>query len=215
MLRRPAVIAALLLLCAGAPARAGEDLPFVGLGPLDPQSAHDLDAGALEQLAGAGTTLACTTLARTMLARTMPVAWGAIEPAAPIGAEPVYAWPVLDRAVLLWQLAGLDPVLVLSPASPWASLPVADAPLVERVRKVLPAVEAEAALQDLTGAAPPRADRWGAWERFVRAVVERYDFDGADDMPGLRRAVRYVQPLAGIDGAAWLGDEAATVRVLH
>ncbi|MDF1701273.1 MAG: hypothetical protein P1V36_08970, partial [Planctomycetota bacterium] len=62
---------------------------------------------------------------------------------------------------------------------------------------------------------PPKAAAWGRWERFVRAVVERYDGDGHQDMPGLRRPVRHVQVLGGVDPAWWLGDEEQLLRLMH
>ena len=34
---------------------------------------------------------------------------------------------------------------------------------------------------------------WDAWRDFVGALVERYDHDGVDDMPGLKRAHLYWQ----------------------
>ncbi len=37
----------------------------------------------------------------------------------------------------------------------------------------------------------PAPDKEGDWQNFVRAVVERYDGDGSDDMPGLQLPIRF------------------------
>jgi hypothetical protein len=36
---------------------------------------------------------------------------------------------------------------------------------------------------------PPKPDQWDAYGDFVRCVVERYDGDATNDMPGLRRPI--------------------------
>lgn len=63
---------------------------------------------------------------------------------------------------------------------------------------------------------PRNLARWGA---FVEAVVERYDGDGIDDMPGLIRPVAYVQAAneflrADNRSGGWAGSDAALVDYL-
>ncbi len=193
----------LVLALAAVPAQA--DGPFVGVGPFDPDAARDRDVGRLARFDGLGRAYAAT----------MPVAWGALEPSRGGTGAPTYRWKALDEAVLVWQLAGLDPVLVLSPRSPWAGVAREQSAWHASVRKVLPKADCRGALRGATGATPPAAANWGRWQRFVRDVVERYDGDGARDMPGLRRAVRHVQILDGLDPTRWLGGDEALLRLLH
>ncbi len=193
------------VVCRAPQAQAEETTPFVGLTPLDPLSADDRDPARLERLADIGRVLVSTT----------PIAWGIIQPARPGAAGAGYRWKSLDDAVLVWQLTGFDPVLVLSPSSPWACVPREKTSWVQAVRKALPPAEADAALRGVDGAPPPLAALWSRWERFVRDVVERYDGDGTKDMPGLRRPVRHIQVLGGIDPVWWLGDADQLLRLLH
>ena len=159
----------------------------------------------MARLAGMGRVLLATT----------PVSWGQIEPTPPRG-TPAYHWQALDDAILVWQLAGLDPILVLSPRSPWASMRREQAAWSLQVRKSLPPGEAAAALRDATGAAPPQDVRWAAWERFVGDVVERYDGDGRRDVPGLRRPLRTIQILDRVTTPdAWVGSSHQYLRLLH
>ncbi|MDJ0520782.1 MAG: hypothetical protein QNJ90_01770 [Planctomycetota bacterium] len=199
----------LVVLTAGAvSAEEGDrrpDVPFLGLGPFDAFDPAYRDAAHLERLADLG----------RVLARTTPIDWGTIEAQPPRSAPPRYDWKTLDEAVLVWQLSGLEPVLVLSPRSGWAGVPVKASAWAQRVRRTLPAAESDAALRTAGGCAPPQPGRWKAWERFVRDVVERYDGDGRADMPGLRGAVRHVQILGRLEPAAWLGSAEDYLRLLH
>ena len=204
------VLAGLLLaglLGAGA-AQGGESpaaAPAAGLDALDPFAASDRDPARLAALAGLGRAYV----------RTAPIAWGAIEPQPPRGGPARYDWAQLDAAILVWQLADLEPVPVLVPRSSWGALAPGVTAWARRVQDELPAAEAEAALRTLPGVPPPRGDMWSQWERFVRDLVERYDGDGKADMPGLRRPVRHVQVLDRLDPGSWLGSAADTTRLLH
>lgn len=199
------LILLLTLACLAAPARADDDRRFVGVTPLDVAREADRAVARVAALEGLGGVLVSTS----------PIAWGSIEPAPGRRGAPSYRWKALDEAVLVWQLAGLDPVLVLSPRSAKGGLPADKSAWHAAVRGVLDPVEAVGALRGATGATPPRPALWSRWERFVRDVVERYDGDGSKDMPGLRRPIRHVQPLAGIDAAWWLGDEEQLLRLMH
>jgi hypothetical protein len=87
--------------------------------------------------------------------------WGNIEP------KPgQYDWGPLDALVREYQQAGFTGLQIdLSALSPWAST-------------------RQPTLGD-PGDAFPKPENLGAYTAFVSAVVERYDGDGFDDMPGL------------------------------
>jgi hypothetical protein len=87
--------------------------------------------------------------------------WGNIEPQ-----QGQYEWGPLDALVLEYQKAGFDNLQMdLSALSPWAS-------------------SRQPALGDL-GDAFPKSEYLPNYATFVAAVVERYDADGINDMPGL------------------------------
>lgn len=92
------------------------------------------------------------------------VSWGRVEPR-----PGAFDWAGLDARVSALQALGIDPFLTFESASDWAT-----APETRRVKNARPRDPA-------------------AWARFVRAVVDRYDADGRNDMPGLRSRIRYWQ----------------------
>lgn len=216
-MRRLVLLLAGLVLALAPDVRAEDDdppvpkpdgglLPTLGFSHFDVEREEDRDAPTLDRIAGLGRALV----------KTVPIRWGRVEPAAPKGRDPTYQWTDVDRAVLIWQLAGLEPVLVLSPRSPWASMPVDKTAWAQAVTKTLAAGDAEIALRSGIGAAPPRMTAWRQWQRFVEDLVERYDGDRKDDMPGLRRPVRFVQVLDRADlPSRWLGSPEEYLRLLH
>jgi len=118
-------------------------------------------------------------------------AWGAIEAKAPTGGTHSYDWSCTDALVLEYQRAGMVNLQsYISTVSAWGS---------EGARAPAPA--------------PSRVDDFAA---FVTALVERYDGDGRDDLPGLRAGVR-----DWVVGGEWTGywqsrnadDYVATLRV--
>ena len=87
--------------------------------------------------------------------------WGNIEPQ-----EGQYDWDPLDALVLEYQKAGFNELQMdLSSLSPWAS-------------SQQPALGGQ-------GDAFPKPEYLSNYAAFVTAVVERYDADGKNDMPGL------------------------------
>lgn len=148
-------------------------------------------------------------------AETQPIRWGDLEPRPPTSLLAGYDWRALDATVAALHAAGCLPRLVLSPECGWAGLPAAQAPYAAFVQERLPSAEAQAALQAAGGALPPRPDAWAAWQRLVREVVERYDGDGLQDMPGLLRPVLELQVLDQLQPATrWRGDLGQYQRLL-
>ncbi|MDJ0976039.1 MAG: hypothetical protein QNJ98_16390 [Planctomycetota bacterium] len=204
-----------LALAAGAEEEPGAEpgigrpvgrLPTLGVSHLDIERADDRDAARLERLGPLG----------RLWVKTVPIRWDSVEPTASRGGRGTYTWTAVDRAVRIWQLAGFEPVPVLSPASSWAAQPRAQTAWAKRVRRELTKGEADVVLRTATGVAPPRMERWRDWERFVAAFVERYDGDGTSDMPGLRRPLRYVQIMDRVDlPSAWVGSADDYLRLLH
>ncbi len=101
------------------------------------------------------------------------VAWGLIEPEPPENGLHSYHWERLDNLVREYQREGFEIIVVLKAANPWGC--TGFEPLPESWR----------------ASYPPKADRWGDYAHFVTSVVERYDGDGIEDMPGLLRPIRY------------------------
>ncbi len=119
-------------------------------------------------------------LARTYAAtgvtwgKTQPAGfdWDVIEPKPPVNGQHAYRWDWSDRLIREWQEAGFRNFhIYLQCRNRWAS------------SKPLPA----------TGhpSYPPKAEYMDDYAAYVRAMVERYDCDGKDDMPGLRYPIRY------------------------
>jgi hypothetical protein len=91
--------------------------------------------------------------------------WGKMQRSARAAID----FTVTDRFVAEFQQAGFtDLVLALKSHSAWASKDGLDNP-------------------------SPKPEHLNAYAAWVKAVVERYDADGTDDMPGLLRPVRYVE----------------------
>jgi hypothetical protein len=98
------------------------------------------------------------------------VAWGAMQK----GPDQALDFTKLDLFVREYQNQGFSELtLCLKPHSSWGSQ---DVSLFSRHPNASPK--------------PEHRQRFAAW---VSAVVERYDGDGRDDMPGLRSPVRYVE----------------------
>ena len=111
------------------------------------------------------------------------VLWMAIE------REPgIYDWSALDEEVRALQALGLDLTMVLSP--------LINAFGEERDAVVNVIEEYPSFLHFMRqGEGPeyrlyPEGETLPLWRTFVRAAVDRYDGDGANDMPGLRFQVR-------------------------
>ncbi len=116
------------------------------------------------------------TGARWAKTRLEAFEWGAIENDAPSGGEPTYNWTCADAQVAEWQQAGVDRIQsYMSPKNAWGS---------------------RTFLTDIA----PKASHEADYVRWVGDLVERYDGDGVDDMPGLVAPVRH-----WVVGGEWTG----------
>lgn len=112
------------------------------------------------------------------------VGWNKTEPHAPIWGKHRYKWKKLDLAVRHWQGAGFQIVMTLRMGKGWFSGPHKFAP------KGLPFVMGQMMKNADRLPKPKHMDDFSAW---VKAIVERYDLDGVDDMPGLKWPVLHYQ----------------------
>lgn len=120
--------------------------------------------------------------------------WKHIEPV-----QGQFDFRALDRRIAGLQRLGLTPFVTFTSDAEWAVVP---------------------ATKHLNNATPRDPE---TWSRFVRNVVERYDGDGVDDMPGLRRTVPYWQAaneFMGVNNTSggWAGsneDLLAYVNLAH
>jgi len=108
------------------------------------------------------------------------VAWRQCEPRPPRDGRHSYRWEKQDTAVQLWQKHGFEIVIWLRLGDGWFAGPIRYRPLGDILKfngsDRLPAAE--------------HMDDYRAW---VRALVERYDADGHEDMPGLQQPVLHYQ----------------------
>jgi hypothetical protein len=96
--------------------------------------------------------------------------WGGIEPKPPVDGKYTYDWVGPDRLIGEYQAAGFRHFHIYTQVrNPWAGT------------------------QELVGNASraPKPEFLPGYADYLRALVERYDGDGKDDMPGLRFPIRY------------------------
>ena len=112
--------------------------------------------------------------------------WGRIEKKPPKNGMHTYDWSDMDRAVRVWQRNGLHIMVSLRFFSPWATAPRDGSKFVylKGPTKWL-AVKGADYL--------PKAEHRQDFRHYVRSLVERYDGDGKDDMPGLLFPVLHYQ----------------------
>lgn len=106
-----------------------------------------------------------------------------------------------DSDVRQIQVAGLDLVVTLRPTSRWG---------VDVDYAALAKSKSHHPWTRFSG--PPRD--MAAWLAFVRNVVERFDGDGVDDMPGLQRPIRYWQ-IGNEVRWQWQGSLEEYVHLVH
>lgn len=105
-------------------------------------------------------------------------------------------WTGLDRRIAHLQKLGIEPFLTMESNAPWAVRPES---------------------KMLTNGTPKDLR---AWQRFVKAAVERYDGDGKNDAPGLKRPVRYFQfanewPSPTSKAGGWAGSTTELIEFLN
>ena len=109
--------------------------------------------------------------------------WQTTEPSAPRDGVHDYDWRCTDAEVAEWQQAGVTRLQAsLNPSSSWGS-------------------------RSTTGDIRPKEDREDEYRAWVGALIERYDGDGVDDMPGLVRPVRH-WVVGGEWSSFWPSDDA-------
>lgn len=110
------------------------------------------------------------------------VSWGKIEPLAPQKKEHKYFWNELDKAVAAWQKHGFHIVISLRTGNGWFSGAIK--------LKADPSIPGGELFIRNSDRLPTDMDSYRDW---MRALVERYDCDGTDDMPGLVRPILHYQ----------------------
>lgn len=101
------------------------------------------------------------------------VSWDRLEPIPPKDGVSTYRWEHLDSLVTSFQAVGFSTlVVVVKCRSRWGTEPTSGG---------------------VFASSAPRPEHWSTYRRFIRSLVERYDGDGVDDMPGLAYPVRYFE----------------------
>ena len=134
------------------------------------------------------------------------VMWKDIEPTAPwfSGLFHFYNFDNLDYAVRSWQALGMNIHMVLRCNAPWATQATVTAP-------------PQFALLIGGADSPPKsAIHMKYWRDWVKQVVERYDGDGYNDMPGLRYPISYWEIGSEVQMYNfWMGTQEDYVAILQ
>ncbi len=124
--------------------------------------------------------------------------WDSIEPKPPVGGKHKYDWTLTDALIREYQEAGFRHFHIYTRArSSWAS------------SKPLPLIGNPGFM--------PKPQYLNDYAEYLRSLVERYDGDGRDDMPGLRFPIRYWEVEAEF-GTFWqssVDDYLALLRLAH
>lgn len=132
--------------------------------------------------------------------------WEHFEPDPPVQGNHLYTWEKMDQLVRKIQDSTpeyLKVVIVIHPMCKWASNPGEFG----RIKSLLK----KAAKPKL----PPSPENIVHWQTFMEHLLERYDFDGIEDMPGLKRPFNYWQiGNEYANGNLWKGTAEQYVAVL-
>ena len=113
------------------------------------------------------------------------VNWGEIEPHAPQGGQHTYRWAALDEGVRQWQQQGVHIMVSLRFVAAWANAKPTIEPLyLKGLLSWMPKTIADNR---------PTPEHRRDLQDFVMTLVERYDHDGVNDMPGLLFPVLHYQ----------------------
>lgn len=113
------------------------------------------------------------------------VQWANIEKKAPRKGKHTYDWTTLDDGVTKWQYFGVHVVMTLFSHNKWATASPSGK---ENVYLKGPLK----LLKELTDYLP-KPEHMQDYRDYITALVERYDGDGVDDMPGLRFPILHYQ----------------------
>jgi len=112
--------------------------------------------------------------------------WKIVERRAPVLGRHVYNWRDMDLAVQAWQRNGVHIMVSLRFESPWATADRTDKDFV-----YLKGIAKQLALHSADYL--PKVEHMQDLRDYMQALVERYDGDGRDDMPGLLFPVLHYQ----------------------
>ncbi len=112
------------------------------------------------------------------------VAWSEIEASPPRLGRHRYRWSDLDDVVRTWQRYGARLTMSLAMRTGWFSGPA-------NYQSALDGFLPQLAMQHADRL--PAADYEQSYRDWIEALVERYDGDGLDDMPGLQRPILHFQ----------------------
>lgn len=143
--------------------------------------------------------------------------WKMFEPNAPRDGTHTYTWQQMDNHVRWWQERGFQIQVCVKCLNEWAvqdpKLHLFGYPPRLQEKKHLDLLKTHGASN------APKAAHRDDWMDFIGALVERYDGDGIDDMPGLRFPILYYESESEAQHwTYWLGsleDYAATLKMLH
>jgi len=111
------------------------------------------------------------------------ISWIKIEPHPPVKGIHSYHWKELDTAVRMWQKHGFEIVLSLRMLKGWFAGPV----------NYNPEGIAISPLFITNSDRLPASNHMNDYREWIKALVERYDGDGTDDMKGLKYPILHFQ----------------------
>lgn len=132
--------------------------------------------------------------------------WRDWEPQPPTDGKHTYTWEKFDNYVRWWQEYGYQIQVHLKTISPWAVQPPKGffADNKDLMKKMAPFVST-----------PPKDEYWDDWGALIHAVVERYDGDGVDDVPGLKYPILYYEMESEAQHTYWMGTIEEYGRILQ
>lgn len=113
--------------------------------------------------------------------------WRKIEPEPPQNGRHNYQWETLDKMIRLGQSYGFHIVITLKCNAEWAGGKVTRPPLLLENKSLL-GEKWEKKVDKL-----PAPEHLKDYQEFIKAMGERYDKDGKEDMPGLLMPVIHYQ----------------------
>ncbi len=150
---------------------------------------------------GSGRTMAeIYNSAGTTWGKTIIVQWNDIEPNPPILNRHNYNFNAMDALVREWHDGGVKNLQIwVASNAAWAIYPLW--PPGGQPRPI---------------SAPPKADRMDDYYDFIYALVERYDNDGIDDMPGLKYPIyQWEIESEPMQRGFWLGTKEEYIELLR